>query len=88
MNVGDGLKGVDGEVGALGAEGAALASEEVGDVCGGRDGSVGPPDIGEFCRSDGEGEPEDSVDDLKGLIALTGLPDRRIGRGPWAGMYS
>ena len=93
VNVGDGLKGVAGEVGTLGTDGTALAREEVGEVCGGRDGSVGPPDSGEFCRSDGEGEyndgePEDSVDDLKGLMGLTGLPDRRIGNGPWAGGYS
>lgn len=92
-NVGDGLKGVAGEAGVLGAAGAALAREEVGDVCGGRDGSVGPPDSGEFCRSDGEGEyndgePEDRVDDLKGLMGLTVFPDRLIGKGPWAVVYS
>lgn len=89
-NGGDGRKGIFGEAVVLDADGTALAREEAGDVCGGRDGSDGPPDSGEFCLSDGEGEciegePEDSVDDLKALIGLTG---RRIVTGPWAEVYS
>lgn len=83
-NGGDGRRGNIGDPGVLDVDGTALAREEVGDVYGGRDGSDGPPDSGEFCLSDGEGEcidgePEDNVDDLKALIGLTG---RRIVTGP------
>jgi hypothetical protein len=90
---GDGLSGVTGEEGrrpvapAPMGEGDAGMRDEVGELCAaGLDGRDGPaPDKGECCRREGEGEcnegePEERVNDLKGLTG--GGTGRRIGRGP------
>lgn len=89
-NGGDGRNGVTGDDDTFTATGTALvpARDDVGDVWVGRDGRDGPPgreESGEFCRRDGEGEcvdgePEDRVDDLKGLIVF--MAWRRMGRAP------
>lgn len=68
-------------------EGSAGARDEVGELwAGGLEGNDGPgPDKGEFWRRDGEGEcnegePEERVEDLKGLTC--GRTGRLIGTGP------
>ena len=87
------MKGVTGDDGrrpvapAPIGDGSAGARDEVGELCTGTlDANVGPgPDKGECWRREGEGEcndgdPEERVDDLKGLTwERTG---RRMGRGP------
>ncbi len=53
--------------------------EAVGDWAG-RDGSDGPPVVsGDCCRSDGDGEPEEIVDDLNGFTVVI---VRRMGTPP------
>lgn len=91
---GEGRKGVIGVAGkrtlapAPMGDGNAGALDEVGELWAGLEGNDGPAvESGDDCRSDGEGEcsdgdPDDRVDDLKGLTG--GNAGRRMGNGPAA----